>query len=140
MLNIIHETTTEGFQKDGPASPPAVIDYDAHDLRRRTIGIRSATLIYGGLTNQRKLEQQSNEETCKFFVLEVKWGGVNQVRKANVTTREASKEVDYMYTKRRLTIWEAMDIVCKPCERFSVDEMDTTTIFDSLGQWIKKEN
>lgn len=62
MLNIIHETMTEGFQKDGPASPPAVIDYDAHDLRRRTTGIHSATLIYGGLTNPRKLEQQSNEE------------------------------------------------------------------------------
>lgn len=135
MLNIIHETTTEGVQKDGPASPPAVIDYDAHDLRRRTIGIRSATLIYGGLMNQRNLEQQSNEETCKFFVLEVKWGGVDQVRKANVTTQEASEEV---YTKRRLTIWEVMDIVCKPCKRFSVDEMDTTTIFDSLGQWIEK--
>lgn len=38
-------------------------------------------------------------ETCKFFVLEVKWGGVDQVRKANVTTQEASEEVDYMYTK-----------------------------------------
>lgn len=62
MLNIIHETMTEGFQKDGPASPPAVMDYDAHDLRRRTIGIRSATLIYGGPTNQQNLEQQSNEE------------------------------------------------------------------------------
>lgn len=45
--------------------------------------------------NQRNLEQQSNEETCKFFVLEVKWGGVDQVRKANVTTQEASERSVY---------------------------------------------